>query len=121
MVTKRTSGGNQLLIIEADDLIRGLIVRWLSEAGYVVASDDSQPAAIALVIADIPNAAQADAVLKELGERYAAPVLPMSGWFRRDRNASGGAARRLGVIRVLAKPFNGEELLAAVDAYLGKR
>jgi len=120
MVKKKTSGRNPLLIIEADDLIRGLIVRWLTEAGYRVTSDDSQPGPFALVIADIPNPGQAERVLKELGERHGAPILPMSGRFRHDRAASEGVARRLGVLRALPKPFTGEELLAAVEACLGK-
>ena len=121
MTNRRTPGKTQLLILESDDLIRGLLVRWLCEAGYAVTSDESQPGAIALVIADIPNPAQAEAVLKELGARHGVPVLPMSGRFRRYRGAPEGVARRLGVARVLPKPFSGEELLAAVEACLGGR
>lgn len=121
MRNRKNSGRDQLLVIEADDLMRGLIVRWLSDAGYLVTTDDMQPACVALVIADVPDPLRAEAVLKEMGTRFGAPVLPMSGRFRRYRGAPEGTARRLGVARVLPKPFSGDELLAAVEAYLGSR
>lgn len=107
------------MIIETDDLIRQLIVRWLTEAGYAVAADDAQAGTIALVIADVPNPAHAGAALRALDVRHGAPILAISGRFRRDLAVSKGAARRLGVAGILAKPFTCEGLLAAVDRCLG--
>jgi DNA-binding response OmpR family regulator len=111
---KKTSIRNRVMVIETDDLIHQLIDRWLTEAGYTVAASDAAASGIALVIADVPNPAQAEPVLRELKARYDAPILAISGRFRRDLAASERAARRLDVAKVLPKPFNGEDLLAAV-------
>jgi len=113
---------NRLLILETDDLIRDLLVRWLTEAGYVVETDDDpQSQTIALVIADVPHPAQAGVALSSIAARYGAPILAMSGRFRRSGAGTEGAALRLGVARILPKPFTGKELLAAVRASLGSR
>jgi DNA-binding response OmpR family regulator len=112
---------DRLLIIETDDLIRELLVRWLIDAGYFVELNDSSPNSVALVIADVPNPAHADAALRELGARHGAPILATSGRFRRDSAFSEDAARRLGVARLLPKPFTCEELLAAVEQCLDGR
>jgi len=93
-------------------------MRWLDEAGYTIAASDSQPGDVALVIADVPNPVQADVALKEIGARYGAPILVTSGRFSRGPGASKAAARRLGVVKVLPKPFTREELLGAVEACL---
>lgn len=121
MTRGRLPNESRLLITERDDLIRGLIMRWLGEAGYVFAASDSRPGDIALVIADVPNPAQADAALKAIGARYGAPILVTSGRLRRDPVAATATARRLGVLGVLPKPFTCEELLAAVAECLVSR
>lgn len=111
----------RVLIIESDNLIRELLTRWLMEAGYSIAAEDSRSDAIALVIADVKNPASADAALKELRCRYEAPILATSGRFRRGPADSERAARRLGVAKALPKPFTFEELLAAVKDCLASR
>jgi DNA-binding response OmpR family regulator len=108
----------RLLIIETDDPIRELTTRWLTEAGYVIARDDARAGGIALVIADIQNPALADSALRDLRARYGSPILATSGRFRRGTD-SVSAARRLGVAKVLPKPFTCGELLAAVEDCLG--
>ena len=105
-----------VLIQDEDVLIRELLERWLGEAGYAVsASGDEGPC---LVIVDVPNPRRAQALIQSLQAVYAAPILVLSGRFRRGLAGSTEAARRLGVRRVLPKPFTRNELLSAVAASL---
>lgn len=103
-----------VLVLEEDPLIRPLLERWLGEAGYGVsaraAAVNGKPA---LVIADVADPQSAAALIASLRE-YAAPILVLSARFRRGLAGSAEAARRLGVEKVLPKPFNRRELLAAV-------
>jgi DNA-binding response OmpR family regulator len=109
-----------IVIQEEDDLIRQLMERWLGEVGYTVLQMDgnTQGAALAdppsLVIANVPSPARAEPVIQALQAVYAAPILLLSGRFRRGLGTSNDAARRLGVKRVLPKPFTRKELLSAV-------
>jgi DNA-binding response OmpR family regulator len=105
-----------VLIHDEDVLIRQLLERWLGEAGYTVSTTaDEKPC---LVIADAPNPRRAQALMASLREVYAAPILVLSGRFRRGLAGSAEAASRLGVKRVLPKPFTRTELLSAVAASL---
>ena len=105
-----------VLIQEEDGLIRELLERWLGEAGYTVsASRDERPY---LVIADVPNPRSAQTVIASLQAVYAAPILALSGRFTRGLAGSTEAARRLGVKKLLPKPFTRKELLSAVAASL---
>ena len=105
-----------VLIQEEDVLIRGLLELWLGEAGYAVsAPPEAKPC---LVIADVPNPRRAQALIQSLQAVYAAPILVLSGRFRRGLAGSAEAARRLGVKKVLPKPFTRKELLSAVASCL---
>jgi len=104
-------------IEDADDLVRQVLERWLEEAGYWVNAGPGRSAA--LVIVDVPSPRSAQARLEALRREYAAPILVLSGRFRRGLAGSAEAARRLGVEMVLPKPFTREELLCAVDEALG--
>jgi DNA-binding response OmpR family regulator len=103
-----------VVVVEQDPLIRPLLERWLNEAGYGVSASvlagEGKPA---LVIADVPDPRSAEALIRSLQE-YAAPILALSARFRRGLAESTEAARRLGVKKVLPKPFTRKELLAAV-------
>jgi DNA-binding response OmpR family regulator len=106
-----------VVILEGDPQIRELLERWLREVGYLIGA----PGAVhngkpALVIADMPEPQSADALIGSLKEVYAAPILILSARFRRGLAGSAEAARRLGVKKVLPKPFTRKELLAAVRA-----
>ena len=105
-----------IAIHEDDDLIRELLKRWLGEAGYSV--NPTAGESPRLVIADVPSPTAAPLRIEALRAVYAAPILVLSGRFRRGLAASAEAARRLGVKRVLPKPFSREELLSAVDEVL---
>ena len=105
-----------IAIHEDDDLIRELLERWLGEAGYSlrpVAGESPR-----LVIANIPSPRAAPSRIERLQAEYAAPILVLSGRFRRGLAGSAEAAHRLGVKKVLPKPFTRKELLSAVDEVL---
>ena len=105
-----------VLIQEEDVQIRELLERWLAEAGYAVsATGDERPC---LVIADVANPRRAQPLIESLRAVYPAPILVLSGRFRRGLAGSVEAARRLGVKKVLPKPFTRKELLSAVAASL---
>src|SRR5258706_15073296 len=99
-----------------------LLARWLKEAGYGVVArdlenlDDTLPAGKKprLVIANISSPRSAQPLILLLKTVYAAPILVLSGRFRRGLAESAEAARRLGVKKVLSKPFSRKELLFAL-------
>ena len=104
-----------VLVLEEDDQIRELLERWLGEAGYqVLAPEAARDAPPVLVIANVPEPQAAAVLIRSLQEEYAAPILILSARFRRGLAGSAEAARRLGVEKVLPKPFTRKELLAAV-------
>jgi DNA-binding response OmpR family regulator len=102
-----------VVVLEEDPLIRRPLERWLGEAGYVVATPGAGKARPVLVIADVPDPKSAEALIRALQE-YAAPILVLSARFRRGLAGSADAARRLGVKKVLPKPFTRTEFLSAV-------
>jgi DNA-binding response OmpR family regulator len=114
-----------IVIQEEDDLIRELLERWLREAGHTVGFVEAKARrprplvpAPRLVIVNLPNPRGRQPLIDALRQVYAAPILVLSGRFRRGLEGSAEAARRLGVHKVLPKPFTREELLAAVDESL---
>ena len=110
-----------IVVVEKDDLIRQLLESWLGEAGYTVVRDSAQKGshAPALVIADIASPLEAESAIHSLQALYLAPILVLSARFRRGLGDSATAARRLGVRKVLPKPFTRAELLSAVRESIG--
>jgi DNA-binding response OmpR family regulator len=106
-----------IVIHEEDAQIRELLVRWLGEARYAVIEGGAEPQpgiAPSLVIADVASPRGGEARIESLRAVYAAPILVLSGRFRRGLGGSKETARRLGVRKVLPKPFTRKELLSAV-------
>ena len=111
-----------ILVVEPDDLILGLLERWLGEAGYTVvarplrklAENRTREGAPHLIVANVADPRSAAPLLQSLREAYSSPILVISARFRRGLGRSMDAARRLGVHRILPKPFTRGELLAAV-------
>jgi DNA-binding response OmpR family regulator len=113
----------RILIVEPNDLILGLLERWLGEAGYavVVGTSQSLPRPVGeggephLVIIDVPTPRSAEKIVKSVREVFASPILLLSARLRRGTGSSISVARQLGVRNVLPKPFTRGELLSAVD------
>jgi len=111
-----------ILVVESDDLIRGLLEHWLREAGYVVAARTLQTLAEDrmwegpphLIIADVPSPRGVERLIQSVREVYPSPILILSARFRRGLGASMEVAGRLGVRTILPKPFTRIELLCAV-------
>jgi DNA-binding response OmpR family regulator len=114
-----------ILILEEDDLIRGLLKEQLVGAGYQVQLGDPRRAPsvgptddIGLIIADIcmPKQQGVESI-RALKLAYpGASIIAISGRFCSGVGGSAGAARQLGVRKVLCKPFTREDLLDAVHA-----
>jgi DNA-binding response OmpR family regulator len=112
-----------ILVVEPDELIRGLLERWLSEAGHTVViaaspwapqgpDEGTEPD---LVVVDVPAPRGAEEIIQSIRERYASPILLLSASLRRGAGSSSHIARELGVSKVLPKPFARGELLSAVN------
>jgi DNA-binding response OmpR family regulator len=113
---------NRILVIEPDDLILGLLERWLGEAGYAVIVEEAQNFRRALreerepnlVIIDVPRPRDAGTIIQSIRQVYAGPILLLSARFRRGTSASNHVACQLGVRKVLSTPFTRGELLSSV-------
>jgi DNA-binding response OmpR family regulator len=101
-----------VVLLEEDAQIRALLERWLSEAGYPFAAGAAATAS--LVIVNVADPRLATPMIEAVREEYDAPILVLSARFRRGLAGSADVARRLGVKKVLPKPFTRKELLAAV-------
>lgn len=114
---------SKIMVIEEDGAMRVLISEWLASEGHDVralprhgsASDNT----VDLVILDLPNprsrgneTARAVQAVREAYPRAA--VIGISTQLGRSLGVDSGAARALGVNRLLAKPGTREELVGAV-------
>lgn len=117
---RRRGSPRRIAIVESDDLIRELLVRWLQEAGYSpvpVDPADLLPAApFVLVIANVAEPRSAASLLRRLHAAFAAPILLISARFRRGLSHAPSFASEIGAAAVLPKPFRRAELLAVVKA-----
>jgi CheY-like chemotaxis protein len=112
------SSKGHIVVIEPDELIRRLLERWLTEAGYQLAfagkDRDGPLVAPRLVITDISDPGRARNTIEALRLTYAAPILALSARFRRGLGGSSEAAQQLNVEQLLPKPFTRRQLLRAV-------
>ena len=112
-------------MVDDDALMRGLLGEWLREAEYRVHQADNGESAlkmlrrrlVGLLITDIDMPGRDGAqTLHEA--RYLLPGLPViaiSGGARDGRQNWAAVALKLGATRTLAKPFERQALLAAVE------
>src|SRR4051812_21489959 len=113
-----------IVIIEEDDLMRGLLGEWLSAEGYAVREQLlHEPAAgdADLVIVDLymPRQTGAEVVRAVEQAHPGTPVIAISAQFRPGLAGSWWASRALGARKLIAKPFTREDLLGAVRAVIG--
>jgi CheY-like chemotaxis protein len=116
---------SNIVIIEEDDLMRGLLKEWLSAAGYAVrerglhqppAGDDTN---LVIVNLYMPRLAGVEVVRAVQQAHPGTPVIAISAQFRPGLDGSWWAARALGVRQLMAKPFTREDLLGAVLGVIG--
>ena len=116
---------SRIVIIEQDQLLRGLLREWLSAEGYAVSErrlgEQSSDAPAALVIVDLymPRCRGGDCVRAVKQAHPGAAVIAMSAQFSSGLAHSPRAAQVLGARQLLVKPFSRVELLSAVRAAIG--
>jgi DNA-binding response OmpR family regulator len=117
----------RLLIIDDDDLLRGVLAKALGHAGHTVieAADGQQgidlfrSTSIDLVITDLimPVQEGVETILKLRREKPGLPIVAISGGVTNSRVYLNIAAK-IGATRILPKPFTPRELLQVIDEVL---
>jgi len=115
----------EILVVDDDALMRGLIAEWLGEAGYRVRQAEtgtaalqmlrSRPAGLLITDMDMPGRDGAQTLGEARRMLPGLAVIVISGGTRNGRQDWAATARELGAAKTLAKPFEKQDLLAAVE------
>jgi CheY-like chemotaxis protein len=108
----------RVLVIERDRLHRELVCEWLAECGVEALCPDgaAADADIDAILVDVACQQQAHTMLTSWRRSYPhAAIVLASGRFSPGDMANDAMALRLGVTRILAKPFTREDLWAALS------
>lgn len=112
----------RIALIESDELIRRLALRWLKAAGHAAFATNLSQLRVGqdllMVIADVSSVASAESLVQRVRMVRDVPLLLVSARFHRGQAASQQLSRQLGVAAVLAKPYGSSELVEAVSAAL---
>lgn len=114
-----------IVIVEDDDLMRSLLVEWLSAEGYPVcpteppAAEPDGPADLLIVDVYMPRWLGVERLRLARSAHPGTPIIAISGQFHPGVRSAGPAAEALGVDRVIAKPFDRRELMDAVRSVIG--
>ena len=114
-----------VLVVDDDPLMRGLLAEWLSEAGYGVRQAENgttalqmlqrQPAGLLITDMDMPGRDGAQTLEEARRMLPGLAVIAISGGARDAKQDWVAIASGLGAAKTLAKPFERQELLAAVE------
>ncbi|MGH8731491.1 MAG: response regulator [Burkholderiales bacterium] len=115
----------EVLVVDDDALMRGLLAEWLSEAGYRVRQAEngvnalkmlrSRPVGLLITDIDMPGRDGAQTLGDARRMLPGLPVIAISGGARDGRQNWAVTALKLGAAMALAKPFKRHDLLAAVE------
>ena len=118
----------RILLIDDDDLLRGVLAKSLAHGGHTViqASDGQQGLDLAqatdvdIVVTDIimPGQEGVETILKFRREHPMLPIIAISGGASYSQLYLEIAAK-IGARRVLPKPFTPRELMAEITSVLG--
>ena len=120
----------RILIIDDDDLLRGVIAKSLGYAGHEVlqAGDGQQgvdlfnATAVDLVITDLimPVQEGVETILRLRRTRPGMPIIAISGGLTNSKLYLDMAAK-IGAQRVLPKPFTPQELIQVINEVLAEK
>lgn len=117
-----------IVVIDDDEQMRDVLYHMLTRAGYQVGKANNGREGLALVrttptdlvITDLlmPEMEGIETIMELRREFGGTRVIAISGGAKRGAHDFLPLARRLGAARVLAKPFERQDLLDAVEAVL---
>jgi DNA-binding NtrC family response regulator len=117
-----------ILLVDDDDLSRGAVHKMLERSGYAVHSTGigqdalehyrDQPSNLVITDLIMPDLDGLELIQQLRRIDPAVRVLAISGGGRVDAEEYLSAARKLGAVEVLPKPFSGQELKGAVEKAL---
>lgn len=115
----------EVLVVDDDALMRGLLAEWLSEAGYRVRQAENgtnalkmlriRPVDLLITDMDMPGRKGTQTLDEARRLLPGLPVIAISGGARDGRQNWAAAALKLGAAKALAKPFERLALLAAIE------
>lgn len=118
----------EILVVDDDALMRDLLAEWLGGAGYRVRQAEtgtaalqmlrSKPAGLLITDMDMPGRDGAQTLGEARRMLPGLAVIAISGGARNGNPDWASAARERGAALTLAKPFERQHLLAAVEEVL---
>jgi len=118
----------EVLVVDDDALMRGMLAEWLAEAGYRVREAENgtkalqmlriRPADLLISDMDMPGRDGAQTIDEARRMLPGLTVIAISGDARDDRQNWKAKALKLGAAKALAKPFERRDLLAAVKEFM---
>ncbi len=118
-----------ILLVDDEDGLRSSIAKCLSCEGYRVLEAGDGKKAVAALRASLPDLIITDLIMPDQDglellsyirtQALCIPVIAMSGGGRLGPSDCLKVARLMGAVRTLEKPFDADELLAAVQGVLG--